>query len=1539
MRGFFYGPTMPEITELKIAVNAAEIKAGTQAVNDLAVASKQTGEQAEEASSKFRNFEPRVRAQAEAARMATDANIAMGKGGSDAADGLLKALEAVDGFAKASAKIGEGGLNADIGQIKDGLGEMANATGLTELAMKRLGAGPLLALQMAADVAAFVAEAFVQGQLESDKFSRALELTGNAAGITEGQFNTMVASVSDASQGGLGDTRVVLQTLVETGQFTSEALNSVGAAAVTMAQMNGQSAGAVAADFATMADGVTNWVDTHDKNYNILTGAQYAHIAALEKEGKTQEAMVMASDLINAGLQKRAEKLSMIGTLLQGSKNLWSSFMDGMRSIGREETPEDEIEKIKKRTAEVRRTGQLVPGTHPGARLTGDQMQQFEQEQAKALTVAMNKQTQIEAKAKADQAESKRNAEGKQAVKELDELQKRYVTRAQRETAEIKQLEETLANARAAGVPFSPEKEKELRQNMRASFAAPSRTAAPARTAAPPEAGSDPRDAVLAGQLQAIQSALRIKTEGYDQQAKLDEARRKGGALSEDEFFASRRVAIRARGDAEVAAYQQQAEVLTGFQAKTAQGRQENVNKIAEAGAAQLRVQQQVNADLAQLEETARQEKEAAAKKRDEEAAAKESKNRADAKAADEKTWKDTVDGAKAMGDALEKAFGKAGAAVGKLGTAFADYQKAQRDIQRTLSEGLTDAKDDKPKQEAAHAKAREDGAQAQIKGYRDMAGAAKGFFKENSTGYKLMEGAEKAFRAVEMAGQLQKLATSLFVSGSSAAGVVVGQATETGAVMAGQTAQNAAKVPGVFMSFMSSMGPWGYAAAAAAIAAVLGGAFSGGGGGVDTTAKDRQAANGTGTVLGDSSAKSESIAKSLEIMEKNSGLGLAYSSSMAVSLKQIVSGIGGLGSLLVRSDILTSALGTKGSASGGFIGNVVSSIFGGKTTVQDVGIVTNSSRLGDLDTKRFNVNSYVDIKKSGGWFSSDKKSTNLTAMGPETNDQFTKIVLGLRTSIVAAADSLGMGGDAFTARLNSFVVSLGKISLKDLKGEEVQKALEAAFSKLGDDMAKFGVGGLEKYQAVGEGYLETLARVANNYMQVSDVLAVLGKSFNTSGLSAVALSESLIQAAGDLDTLTSGTSFFVQNYLNEAEQMDPITKSVRSAMAAMGQSGVTTSEQFKALVLAQDLNTVAGQNMYVQLLAIAEPFKKAADYAADLSVATGELAAVTRTASDIASERKDLQQQLNELTKTEAQLLTAQRAGIADGNRGLFDQIQALKAVTNAKDALAKAYETESAAAKSALEKSKSWVTTLNGLNSSMALGAQSTLTPEQKYAEARAQFEKTLAAANAGDTTAQSGLSAAEQAFLTASQVVNASDARYAADYARVVEANKEALKWAAAQVDVQQASLDALNAQVSGLITINDSVLTVAQAIAGLRAAMGGAADLGVQFSNPPVVAALAAMTSPVTAAVFDPVRYSSAANVGSDVLVAEIRGLREDNQAMRVELEGLRADQRAQTGATIQATFESNANAARTVVDGVDKSSRASAWANTVKGEYA
>ena len=1551
MRGFFYGPTMPEITEILIVVNTAEVRAGTQAVNDLAAASGEAGQQVQDVNARMRNSEQVMRAQAEAVRAAADASRVLGDESSDASDALFKGMTAVEGFARASLKIGEGGMNADVGKIKDGLGELANVSGLTELAVTRLGAGPVLALQMLGEAAAFAANAYVKGQQESDNFARAMQLTGNAAGITEGQFNAMVKSVAEMGNAGIGDARAALQTLLETGELTGEALLSVGAAAVTTAQITGKPAGEVAADFAKMAGGVVNWVDTHAEVYRTLDASQYQHIKTLEEEGKTQEAMIATAKSYNEELKKRGENLSIVGTAMRALKTLWSNGEDSVNGMGRTTVTEDKIAQLDLEVNSAKVTGHANMGTHEGMGMSGKELQRYLEQKAKERQVLVTKLAQENSVADAERGVQEKNHAEKQAQNGIDAIKARYAKRISEEAAEIAQYNKYVAtlNGTAQAVPVADQKA------MHAAIHAAYKVDAPL-----PAFGSDDSEARRAGQLQAIQDELRLKTEGYDQSAKLDELYRKGGTLSEEQYFESRKNAIRERGKAEADAYQKQIDVLSAFQPKMPQAIQENRNKIAEAGAAKARVAPKMQAELAQVEEIARQQAADTRKKQDDDAKAKTAKDRADAKAADDQQWKEAADGAKALGDALEKAFSKVGGTIGKVTSALVEHKKAQQDIQRTLANAKEDANGDKPKEIAAESKAQLDSTQAQMKGYSDMAGAAAGFFDEQSAGYKALTTVSQVFHAAEVAMTLAELVPK----GISA---VLSQGSGD-----------------PYTAF-------GRMAAMAAIVAGLGVAIGGGGGNVDV-AKERQKVNGTGTVLGDSSAKSDSIARSLAIMEKNSGLGLAHTISMDNSLRKLAAGIGNLANLLARESVATGAggaaagvqTGTKvlggtlgvqagtsagglggamlgtylgmgmaaiggpiglvlGSVVGAVLGSVASKLFNTSKTVVDQGITGNAMSLGKIEEIGFTAESYADVntkKKALGFTYSNKNKTETAAMSDDVNKQFTMIIVSMGNAIRGAANVMGVAGGDFNARMDSFKVDLGKISLKGLSAEEQQKTLETAFSALGDKMADAGVAGLHDFAKIGEGAFETLNRIANDFQQVSDVLFVLGKSFGVTGMAAVKLSEDLIDTAGGLEKLTSGTSYFYENFLSESEKMAPITKSVNDAMGKLDLAGVTTMDGFKAAVLSAADGVATGKDgaaeLYVALLSLAEPFKKAADYAADLAAATGELAEVSKTASDIASERKDLQQQLNQLTQSEAQSLAAQRAGIAEGNRGLYDQIQALKAVTSAKDALAKAYETESAAAKSALEKSKSWVATLNGLNSSLALGAQSTLTPEQKYAEARAQFEKTLAAANAGDATAQSGLSAAEQAFLTASQVVNASDARYAADYARVVEANKEALKWAAAQVDVQQASLDALNAQVSGLITINDSVLTVAQAIAGLRTAMGGAADLGVQLGGLPAVAAMA---SPLSAAAFDPVRYSSASNLGADALVAEIRGLREDNQAMRVELEGLRADQRAQTGATIQATFESNANAARTVVDGVDKSSRASAWASAVKGEYA
>ncbi|MGV8867634.1 MAG: tape measure protein [Janthinobacterium svalbardensis] len=919
---------------------------------------------------------------------------------------------------------------------------------------------------------------------------------------------------------------------------------------------------------------------------------------------------------------------------------------------------------------------------------------------------------------------------------------------------------------------------------------------------------------------------------------------------------------------------------------------------------------------------------------------------------------------ARSAASGMADSFGSVGEAIGGLTTALSGYAVQQQAIAAQLAASIGDAKGNSVKIAQAQAIAARQGAQAQVKSYGDMASAAKGFFKENSTGYKVMETAEKAFRAYEMAMAVESMVKKIFFKEAEVAANLTLNATKVGGEAAASAAStglaateaSAWGITAVVKALASLPFPMNLAAGAATLAAVVAiGAkmFGGMGGGSVSLSEQRQAANGTGTVLGDSNAKSESIAHSLAIMEKNSGLGLVHTISMDASLKQMVAGIGNLGNLLARSGVTAegggaaagvqtgtkvlggtlgtvagvaaggiggAALGTYlgmgmaaiggplglavGAVLGAVLGGVVSKLFNTSTSIKDQGITGKAMSLGNVDALGFTAQAYADVntkKKAFGISYSDKDSTRTSALSEEMNQQFSMIISSMGNTIRSAADVLGMGGDVFNAKLNTFVVDLGKISLKGLTGEEQQKALETAFSKMGDDMAKFGVGGLQQYQAVGEGYLETLVRVTNDYMQVSDVLAVLGKSFNTTGLGAVALSEGLIAATGGLDKLTSGTSYFVQNFLTEAEQMAPITKSVQQAMAALGQSGVTTSEQFKALVLAQDLNTAAGQAMYAQLIALAEPFKTVADYAAELA---GGLTASGKTASEIASERKDLQSQLDKLTLTTLQLRAKERDAIDASNRALFDQVAS-------RQDLATAYETESTAITSTIDKLTTFAGAIKTFRDGLVLGSLSTLSQTDKAAEAARQYSTMLAAARAGDATAQTGLTGAATAYLTASQAASGTAAQYARDYARVQADMAIMAANVGSQLTAAQVQQIALDKQVAGLITLNDSVkagaATVAQAIAalgvlGVKQIAGSHAGGLTSVPYDGYTAELHAGERVLTA--FEARNYSAQSNVGSQALVNEIKGLREDNRALKNELSSFKEQSQAENVAIVQ-----------------------------------
>jgi len=567
--------------------------------------------------------------------------------------------------------------------------------------------------------------------------------------------------------------------------------------------------------------------------------------------------------------------------------------------------------------------------------------------------------------------------------------------------------------------------------------------------------------------------------------------------------------------------------------------------------------------------------------------------------------------------------------------------------------------------------------------------------------------------------------------------------------------------------------------------------------------------------------------------------------------------------------------LGTAvGGLVGGLIGGTVNRLFGHKAKE-----VTGQGITGQFGPEGLtNGQTYADWFQKGGVFRSNKRGREIGAI-----DASLQKALGDGFSAVKAVTSdfaatLGLSADLVTGYTKSLNLALTKDEAKN------KELLAKLFTDMGDELALRLVPSIGNFAAEGESASATLQRLAGNFKIVDGVLTTFGitsqAAFGAVGVASLEARERLLSLAGGAEALASQTSFFAQNFLSKAEQIAPMQKALSEQLNSLGLGGIKTNEQFKQAVLglasSGALATETGAKTYATLMQLAPAFK-----------------AVTDAVNEMLSERTELQKQLDELTMTANEQLARQRDAIGESNRALFDQVQAAKEARAAQDA-----------AKSSLGdfigQMKSFKETARGLNGSLALSSLSLLTPEQQYAEARRQFERTRQLAAAGDVTAQGNLGAVEQAFLELSQRINGGDAQYSSDLATVMRTNEELAQWAGDSANVAQASLDVLNSSDATLVEIKATLAAIAQGVQRQPAtASSGEPGLVRSFG----------------------IDYAEFGAGNTTALVEEIKSLRASNDAMMRELKGLRADQMKQTGDLITAGAGAAQRAAETVVEGV------------------
>ncbi|WP_395444282.1 phage tail length tape measure family protein [Caulobacter sp. UC70_42] len=826
------------------------------------------------------------------------------------------------------------------------------------------------------------------------------------------------------------------------------------------------------------------------------------------------------------------------------------------------------------------------------------------------------------------------------------------------------------------------------------------------------------------------------------------------------------------------------------------------------------------------------------------------------------------------LGKQLEAAFGKPGKAVGDLVGAVANFgiENAK------LAEGATSEK----RTEVA------------IKGYASMATAAKGFFKENSSGYAAISTIEKAYRAWQLVASVKATAA---------------HASETAAGVAGSLAKATASAAAGAAKIFESLGPWGFPVVAAMVGVLAGlGLKSGGGGGSVPGVNDmktRQDAQGTGSSLGDSKAKSDSLEKALGYAEKYQNKDLEYGNDMVRSLKSIDGQIGAVAAALARSFGAGGMLSTEGLSLGktGASASLSNLGFSKSTTrtLQDQGIQFDAATLADITDGKLSGSTYQQVmettkKKAFGITTSNKSKviTETGALDTDFVDQVSKLVRSLGKGVADAAKALGETD--VESVLAKFKVDLGKLSFKDMTGTQIEEALNAIFGKLGDDMAKAAVPVIAAFQKVGEGAFETLVRVARQYEVIDTTLESVGMKFNDVGVASLAARERLVDLVGGLDNLTEQTSFFGENFLTDEERLKPVKDTVNDKLTELRLPTNMTREGFKNLVLGLDVSTREGAELYAAMMALAPAFDKVAtaaeatksavddkaksiqDRIDDLIMTPAQKLAKSRTAEEDAVKALDasLLPLLKSLWAVEdaaeasaaaiekeakdkamaasrsgalADLLDAQgyaeqakkiRRDLAladvedavqqDYMRRTWAAQDAAEKVSAARDVLTQAYQREQDAIQATKDKFKELSTSLRAFSGSLTETIAGT-DPAMRYRRSREAFMSTAAMARLGDPDAMGRLQSEGEAFTAASRDYVSTSLDYLRDVGLVRSAVDEAADTADRQVSIAQRQLDALDASVQGLIEINTNVVSVRQAIIALQAANAQARNAGV------------------------------------------------------------------------------------------------------------
>ncbi len=415
-------------------------------------------------------------------------------------------------------------------------------------------------------------------------------------------------------------------------------------------------------------------------------------------------------------------------------------------------------------------------------------------------------------------------------------------------------------------------------------------------------------------------------------------------------------------------------------------------------------------------------------------------------------------------------------------------------------------------------------------------------------------------------------------------------------------------------------------AAVVASLGVAIGGSFGGGSG---VSEADLAAAEGITGV------QSESANNGIDIIARNSTTGLKYSEEMAASLRQLV----GL------TDRASAELGNEFSGEN-YVARNTDGIWGGSSReLLSTGIKIHPASLKEIEAGYLKGTEYTMEKVTkSSWFGLKNKESISESYGGEVDsgvmDAISAAYIRGVDVMKSAAESLGMSADEFDAVSAQWEIALSQLNME---GMDAQQRSEAIMGVISNDLDRWGetLGQvslyIDQFKLAGEGSAETLIRLANDFEVVERSFRDMGLVLPDVAAGGLAVSQSLIQAAGGLDNYASAMSMFMNTFYTEEERMAASMRNLEISFAAVGLTVPATREAMKVmverlhldLVLAQQSMAVAQQKYDAEAQLLVQTLKN--------SNLTAQAALVASGAADAAAAQLDKAARL--VTKLEGQI------------------------------------------------------------------------------------------------------------------------------------------------------------------------------------------------------------------------------------------------------------------------------------------------------------